>query len=89
VPQGRLVRFEATSLDVIHSFWVPELRFKRDAFPRRTTTFTLTFNDPGFHSHQGECAEFCGLRHSTMDFNVDVRPPEAFARWAGEQGSSG
>jgi len=81
VPVGD-VRFRATSVDVIHSFFVPYLRFKRDAFPKRWTNFTLGFREPGFHRAEGRCAEFCGLRHAYMQFNVRVLEPEAFRRWA-------
>jgi cytochrome c oxidase subunit 2 len=80
VPSDTTVRFTLTSLDVIHSLWIPEVRFKRDAFPKRTTQFDLVFAKPGFYS--GQCAEFCGLKHSDMRFSVDVRTPEEFAAWA-------
>lgn len=79
VPSGKTVQFRMSSLDVIHSFFVPKLRFKRDAFPNRTTTFDLVFEQPGF---TGRCAEFCGLHHADMLFNVDVLTPSEFARWA-------
>jgi cytochrome c oxidase subunit 2 len=80
VPVGN-VRFAATSRDVIHSFFIPYLRFKRDAFPERVTNFTLGFDRPGFHPAEGECAEFCGLRHAYMHFNVRVLEPGAFRDW--------
>lgn len=80
VPVGD-VRFSATSLDVIHSFFIPYLRFKRDAFPERRTNFTLGFHEPGFHEAEGRCAEFCGLRHAYMQFNVRVLERDAFRRW--------
>jgi cytochrome c oxidase subunit 2 len=83
VPSDTTVRFTLTSLDVIHSLWIPEVRFKRDAFPKRTTQFDLVFDEPGFYS--GQCAEFCGLKHSDMRFSVDVRTPEEFAAWAARQ----
>jgi len=73
------VRIELTSRDVIHSFWVPELRFKRDAFPDRTTTFDLVV-DPGVTT-TGRCAEFCGLDHDNMDFQVVSMPQSEFERW--------
>lgn len=72
VPQGTRVRFELTSRDVVHAFWIPALRFKRDAFPKRTTSFDLTFERAG--TFAGRCAEFCGLRHSNMGFLVRVVP---------------
>ena len=79
--------FSATSLDVQHAFWVPSERFKRDIFPKRTTTWQMTFDAPGFHEAAGACAEFCGLRHSNMEFNVDVLPPRLFESWLRRAGS--
>ena len=79
VPSGEPVRFDLTSRDVIHSFWIPEIRFKRDAFPDRTTTFDLVF-DPGVTT-TARCAEFCGLGHDAMDFQVVSMSPSAFDRW--------
>lgn len=82
VPSDRTVRFELTSLDVIHSFFVPGLRFKRDAFPDRITRFDLVFDRSGFI---GRCAEFCGLHHADMLFHVEALPPAEFTRWARER----
>ncbi len=65
---GETIRFAMTSRDVIHAFWIPSLRFKRDAFPKRETTFDLVFAQPG--DYVGRCAEFCGLQHAGMDFVV-------------------
>lgn len=79
VPAGETVRFELRSRDVIHSFWIPEMRFKRDAFPNRTTTFDMVF-DPGV-STTARCAEFCGLGHDNMDFEVVSMDPTEFERW--------
>lgn len=79
VPVG-VVRFDQTSVDVIHSFFIPHMRFKRDAFPGRLIRFTLRFTEPGHYP--GECAEFCGLRHSYMKFNTRVLPMDEFRRWA-------
>jgi cytochrome c oxidase subunit II len=78
VPTGTTVRFELTSRDVIHSFFVPGLRFKRDAFPGRVTRFDLTFDRPRF---SGTCAEFCGLHHADMRFAVEAMPPAGFLDW--------
>ena len=86
VPANTPVRFVGTSIDVQHAFWVPALRFKRDLFPRRSTSFVLVFDDPGFHRGGGECAEFCGLRHANMEFNVDVVSPDQFRAWLGQRG---
>jgi cytochrome c oxidase subunit 2 len=87
VPSDTTVRFTLTSRDVIHSFWVPAVRFKRDAFPKRTTTFDLVFDQPGFHP--GYCAEYCGLQHGAMHFSVNVLAPADFSAWVGQQQRQG
>lgn len=79
VPAG-VVRFDQISADVIHSFFISHMRFKRDAFPGRVISFTLRFTDPGYYP--GECAEYCGLRHAYMKFNTRVLPMDEFRRWA-------
>lgn len=81
VPVNRPIRFRMTSVDVIHALWIPERRFKRDAFPGRTTTFTLTFPREGFQRGGGQCNQFCGLLHHAMDVNVDVVSPAEFQSW--------
>jgi cytochrome c oxidase subunit II len=79
VPTGETVRFRLASLDVIHSFYIPALRFKRDAFPRKPTTFDLVFGRGRF---TGQCAEFCGLHHADMRFGLEAVPPAEFGVWA-------
>lgn len=79
VPSDATVHFELTALDVIHSFYVPEVRFKRDAFPERTSRFDLVF--PAQPYTRARCAEFCGLKHSEMLFNVRALPPAEFDAW--------
>jgi cytochrome c oxidase subunit 2 len=80
VPTNEAIRLNLTSQDVIHSLWVPELRFKRDLIPGATEHVTLTFTQAGTFS--GQCAEFCGLRHPEMVFTVRAMSPSAFADWA-------
>jgi cytochrome c oxidase subunit 2 len=84
VPANEAVRFNITSLDVIHSFWVPALRYKHDAIPGSTQVTTLTFSRGVF---PGQCAEFCGLRHSDMIFVAHAVSPAVFAAWARGKGS--
>ena len=79
VPAGETVQFDLLSRDVIHAFWIPELRFKRDAFPDRTTTFDMVF-EPGVTT-TARCAEFCGFGHDNMDFQVVSMSPPDFERW--------
>jgi cytochrome c oxidase subunit 2 len=83
VPEDTTVRFRLIARDVVHSFWIPYLRFKRDAFPDHTTEFQLVFPDAG--TYTGRCAEFCGLRHANMDFDVVVLPREQFDAWLAER----
>jgi cytochrome c oxidase subunit 2 len=84
VPAGEPIRFKLSSIDVIHSFWVPALRFKRQVFPLYTENVTLAFGHPGVY--QGQCAEFCGLRHPEMIFAVRVLSRAEFTRWADSGG---
>lgn len=70
LPVNEPVRFELTSPDVIHSFWVPQFLFKMDLIPGRLNQFEVT---PTVVGHfVGKCAELCGVDHSKMLFWVDV-----------------
>jgi cytochrome c oxidase subunit II len=80
VPAGRRVRFRLTTRDVVHAFWVPAERFKRDAWPDRPQTFDLTFAPGG--GWGGHCAQFCGLKHADMVFTVDAMRGAEFRAWA-------
>jgi cytochrome c oxidase subunit II len=82
VPTRTTIQFALTSRDVIHAFWIPAVRFKRDAFPRRMTEFDLVFDHPG--TFAGRCAEFCGLDHADMTFVVRALPPEQFRSWVAQ-----
>lgn len=84
VPTGEAVRFNLRTVDVIHAFWIPEIDYKHDLIPGSTQVATLSFTRPGIYS--GECAEFCGLRHSDMAFSVDAVSPGRFAAWAASGG---
>ena len=72
------VKFELSSPDVIHSFWVPAFLFKMDVVPGRDNHFTLTPNRAG--TFEGRCAELCGLYHSKMLFQVKVTDQADFDR---------
>lgn len=79
VPAGRPVRLLLTSRDVIHSFYVPELRVKQDAQPGRTTQ--LWFNATRTGTYDIFCTEYCGTGHSTMRGQVEVMEPAEFDKW--------
>lgn len=83
VPTDEAIRFRLTSRDVIHEFWVPELRYKHDLFPDNVQNVTLTFTRAG--TFPGQCAEFCGLYHSRMTFDVEAVSPARFAAWAAQR----
>jgi cytochrome c oxidase subunit 2 len=77
LPTGQKIRFEETSRDVIHSFWVPELLFKRDVFPGSVRNkFDVTLDRKG--RYVGRCAELCGTYHAFMQFELVVVSPEQF-----------
>jgi cytochrome c oxidase subunit 2 len=80
VPANRRVRFRLQTRDVVHAFWVPAERFKRDAWPDDPQTFDLTFGEGAAWS--GHCAQYCGLRHADMLFSVDAMNPGEFRSWA-------
>lgn len=79
IPLRRPVVAKVTSRDVIHSFWVPNFQGKRDLIPGMTTAIWLQADQPG--RYRGQCAEFCGLQHAHMAFDVVVEPEADFERW--------
>jgi cytochrome c oxidase subunit 2 len=79
VPTNEAVRLNLTSVDVIHAFYVPELEFKHDVFPGITQRIMVTFTRTG--SFQGQCTQFCGLRHPEMIFSVLAVSPQRFNAW--------
>jgi cytochrome c oxidase subunit 2 len=83
VPSGRPVRLLITSRDVVHSFFVPDFRIKRDAVPGRYTEVWFEAPQPG--RHQVLCAEYCGLDHSIMRAEVEVLGPAEFEAWRARQ----
>lgn len=83
IPTDRDVELRLTSVDVIHSFWVPELAGKVDLIPGRQTTLKLHAKKPG--EYRGVCAEFCGLQHTKMGLLVIAEPAAAFEDWRQQQ----
>jgi cytochrome c oxidase subunit II len=86
VPIGQPVRLVMASEDVIHSFYVPAFRLKRDVLPGRVATLWFEATKPGrYHLF---CAEYCGTKHSGMIGWLEVMEPTAFQAWlAGGTGS--
>jgi cytochrome c oxidase subunit 2 len=84
VPTGVEVQFDATSRDVIHGFWIPELHYLRQVIPGYTTRFDLLFAKPG--RYEGECGVYCGLLHSQMHFEIEAVSPARFRGWLADGG---
>lgn len=79
IPAGVVVQIDLSSADVLHSLWVPALRFKRYAYPGYTNRFDLQAPTP--LRTWGRCAQFCGFGHDTMRFRVVVLSPRKFRTW--------
>jgi len=76
VPQGVTVVLSITSIDVIHSWWVPSLGGKVDAVPGYTTYTWFQARGPA--SYHGNCAQLCGRQHAAMTALVDAMPPAQY-----------
>jgi cytochrome c oxidase subunit 2 len=76
LPAGAPVDIVVTSRDVIHSFWIPRLAGKIDVIPGRTNVLRIQADTPG--RYEGVCAEFCGVGHAGMRFEVVVHPARDF-----------
>jgi cytochrome c oxidase subunit 2 len=87
LPNGKPVVFKLRSLDVIHSFFVPEFSEKLDAVPGITTTLRVTPTRIGVYP--AECTELCGPGHSLMRATVKVVSPTAFRTWMSSQKPNG
>lgn len=83
LPRGQTIELVLTSVDVIHSFWVPSLAGKMDMIPGRVTRLILEPERTG--SYRGVCAEYCGASHARMGFVAQVMEPQAFAEWIAAQ----
>ena len=87
LPKGEPVVFHIRSLDVIHSFFVPNFSEKLDAVPGVTTTLRVTPSALG--TYPAECTELCGAGHSLMRAAVQVVTPAAFRTWISQQKVNG
>jgi cytochrome c oxidase subunit II len=79
IPVKTPVNVRLTSVDVIHSFWVPELNKKVDMLPGHPNRVELYADHVGVY--RGQCAEFCGLQHAHMAMTVYADPPARFKAW--------
>jgi heme/copper-type cytochrome/quinol oxidase subunit 2 len=79
IPAGRPVDVRITSVDVVHSFWVPRLAGKLDALPGHVNVLRIEATAPG--SFAGQSAEFSGQGYREHVFIVEAHDPEAWARF--------
>ena len=101
LPENTDVKLRMQSVDVIHSFWIPEFRTKRDVIPNRYTGYgirtpKLTKYDTYIHQDTGEemlgrdmwifCAEYCGDEHSRMAATLRIVPQEIYDQKMAEWG---
>lgn len=86
LPVNMQIDLQMTSVDVIHSFWVPEFRVKQDLIPGRTVELRVTPSLIG--NYKVRCAELCGLRHAYMEGAVNVVSQADFTRWISQQQSA-
>lgn len=86
VPVGKPVRVELVSQDVLHGFYLPAFRVKRDVVPGMKNYAWFVATRPG--SYDLFCSQYCGVGHSKMITTVEAIPPAEFAAWL-EQGGGG
>jgi cytochrome c oxidase subunit 2 len=105
LPRGKPTQFLMSSSDVIHSFYIPEFRIKRDVLPNRYTT---TWVNPTRATHTWDaveeravpidpanpgfllfCTEYCGDQHSQMSNRVIVLEPSDYEQWLDKQADTG
>jgi len=82
VPVGKKVRVTWSSQDVIHSFWVPNLRLKQDVVPGRRIVGWFEVTKPG--TYEIACAELCGFGHYSMHGEVVAQTDADYAKWRAE-----
>jgi len=83
LPEITHTRFILTAADVIHSFAIPALGVKCDAYPGRLNQFSVLINRLG--TFYGQCSEICGILHSSMPIVVESVSLEKFLSWLQEQ----
>ena len=87
LPIHRTVELRLKSLDVIHSFWVPQFGQKQDAVPGLVTKLVITPKRPG--TFPVICTELCGLGHALMRSEAIVMPRDKFLSWTKSQSRGG
>ena len=86
LPAGRTVSFTLRTVDVLHSFWTPQLAGKRDLITNKTNYLWYTPDSSLVETaFNGFCTEYCGVSHANMRFRAYVTTSENFESWAAGQ----
>ena len=85
VPVGEKIRLLITSVDVIHSWWVPALGVKRSAIPGFINEASFTIDPSKAGVYRGQCADLCGRGHAFMPIVVQAVSQSAFQAWLKQQ----
>jgi cytochrome c oxidase subunit 2 len=85
IPVGRKVNFKLRTVDVLHSFWIPQMGGKRDLITNRTNYLWFTPDSVGEGAWNGFCAEYCGTSHANMHFKTFTVTPANFDAWTKHQ----
>jgi cytochrome c oxidase subunit II len=83
VPVGTPLRVSLESVDVIHSFHVPQFGWMQDLIPGKTNSMSILVDRPG--TFDGACNQYCGLQHAWMRVRVVAEPADQFNAWLSEQ----
>lgn len=83
LPTNTKIRFLITADDVIHSWWVPDFGWKRDAVPGFVNESWVEIKEPG--TYRGQCAELCGKDHGFMPVVVIAKTPGEYMAWVADQ----
>ncbi len=87
IPANRPILVQLSSKDVIHSFFLPNLRIKMDAVPGLITSLYFQGRVPG--TYDLACAEHCGFGHYRMRGLLIVQRQEEFNSWLAGQAEEG
>ncbi len=82
VPVDTKIRFMTTASDVIHSWWVPALGWKRDSIPGFINESWAIIEEEG--TYRGQCAELCGRDHAFMPIVLKAVNEDEYYEWAGD-----
>lgn len=85
IPVGRKVNFKLQTIDVLHSFWIPQMGGKRDLITNHVNYLWFTPDSVGEGAWNGFCAEYCGTSHANMHFKVFSVTPSNFDAWTKHQ----